>query len=208
MAVLLNMVLCGCVIRKEEDVMNNQMVEQFQKLMDEDKAGDGHSVEWDGKKAQNIKDEQDNPQISDGRTGFVGLDKIQKTKWSVKIDQSENYKVVSDEEDNFKIESEDWCLEIEKTDYDLAIEKLKKASALKVMPENEIDKNIREYNNRVSLFRGLKENGEQVYAGYTLVVEDFFDNSYQLSYFGKGNMNKIKGNAAMVFGAFQTEIAD
>lgn len=201
-----DLLISGCrSMEMEELSMDYKAVEQFQKLMDEDQAGDKKSVEWDGTEACVIEDPMDDNNILDGRGGFQPFKDIVKDEWRVKTDVLAEESVVCDTGQHFRAEGEDWYLEILQADFAKADQELKQDSMMKDVTETELSQNIKKGNLKANLYRGLRTVKEGELAGYVLIAEDYFSHTYQLSYFGTGNMGVVKDKAMRLFGSFETE---
>lgn len=200
--------VCGCrKTSQEENNMDYQAAEQFQKLMDQDKTGDKKSVEWDGTEAHEIEDRLDDSEILDGRGGYDPYTKVEKAEWSVKVDQMDEggYTVTADGEEHYRLEGDDWYLEIRKSSFEDSVRNLNEDAGMKDVTENDLSHHIADLNSKTALYRGLKEEKGKVLAGYVLVLEDYFEHSYQVSYFGTGNMGDVKAKAMRLFSGFETD---
>ena len=61
---------------------------------------------------------------------------------------------------------------------------------------------LREKNNHVCIFNGLRKYAGGLFAGYSMILEDAFGHAYQIGWFGTGNMSRIKTEAEEVFRGF------
>ena len=204
MAVMMIIYGCGAEKKEEGTGMKTETVAEFQRLMDEETEGDRLAVNWDGVRAEIIDDALDDPEVSDGRGGNNSYVSVEKENWETKLPAAEPYEVGCDEEEQYYVSGKDWELEISKVEIREAVEELAANDWMQAVTKRDLSQNIIKRNENAALYRGLKKTGANIKAGYVLILEDYFENSWKLSYFGEGNMNDVKANAMMVFENFRT----
>lgn len=195
---------CGMEEKEEEAVMTNQTADEFQKLMDEEQAGDKLAVNWDGVKAEVIEDPWDDIEISDGRGDYV-YESIEKEGWNVKLIGERQYRILMDEEEQYVARGDDWELEIRKINLEEVLESLSEDQWMQAVTKKDLNQQIADRNENAALYRGLKETEDGVKAGYILALEDSWGNDWMLSYFGCGNMNDVKSAAMTIFKSFRSK---
>lgn len=208
MACLAVLMLCSCGNKKTEDIdMDESRIEEFQRLMDEYQAGDKKTVYWDGQNAGTKEDVLDDEQLEDGR-GSGPYVEISNEAWSVKVpDQFEDEcSVISDQPESYRMEGESWVFTVERMGYEDALAGLEEEAWLTDVTESSLGPAVKRKNAKAALYRGIRRDGERFLAGYALAAEDYFGNSYCISYFGIGNMNEITMRAKGIFKTFETEL--
>ncbi|MGI6012300.1 MAG: hypothetical protein ACOX8H_12535 [Ruminococcus sp.] len=200
--------LWGCSKKEGEEtaMIEEAAVKEFQKLMNEDQKGDGKSVFWDGSQAKVAEDRQDIPNVLDGRGGFQSFETIKKEQWSMKLSQKKEYETVSDQEEDYRLKGEGWYLEIVKKEFQEGRQEMENSPAMEEVTEKELNRNVKERNEKAALYRGLVEVDGSVLAGYTLLAQDYFGNSWQVGYYGMGNINEVKAQALRTIDSFQPNV--
>ena len=142
-SILLSVSLTGCnEFAKSNSGRNQNMVnmeesisalEQFYKLVEEDKTGDKKSVYWDGKSASMVEDEFDSLDISDGRgmitgTERTGIPDVFELNYPNSI---ENVVLTSDSEEDYHLTADVVDIRIQLVDFHSKQEELKKDSSYK-----------------------------------------------------------------------------
>lgn len=188
---LTGIMLTGCAMGKDYSNLKqgdkmDQVVYEFQKLMDQDESGNKKAVFWNGEKAYIDYDELDDKNIEDGRY-LRGYDPFSNEKVDINIYGMEDRNEVVSAPDHllFEAADESWYFELEFTDsFDQKVEELKQDKWLHFMGESKL-----EYDERRALFRGISTYKGRNYAGYTEVYDDGFDNYCVVKYMAIGNMN-------------------
>ena len=190
------------MVNMEESI---SALEQFYKLVEEDKTGDKKSVYWDGKSASMVEDEFDSLDISDGRgmitgTERTGIPDVFELNYPNSI---ENVVLTSDSEEDYHLTADVVDIRIQLVDFHSKQEELKKDSSYKQIDASILSKHQTKYFEDYKLYVGLIKTEEETYAGYTLLFESNLNNkSYMISVAGIGNLEDIKMNALYIMNHF------
>lgn len=214
-SLLLSVSLTGCNdFAKSNSGRNQNManmeesinaLEQFYKLVEEDKTGDKKSVYWDGKSASMVEDEFDSLDISDGRGGITGTERtgIPDVFELYYPDSIENVVLTSDSEEDYHLTTDVVDIRIQLVDFHSKQEELKEDSSYKEIDGGILSKHQTKYFENYKLYVGLIKTGEETYAGYTLLFQsNLNDKSYMISVAGIGNLEDIKINALYIMNHF------
>ena len=180
------------MVNMEESI---SALEQFYKLVEEDKTGDKKSVYWDGKSASMVEDEFDSLDISDGRgmitgTERTGIPDVFELNYPNSI---ENVVLTSDSEEDYHLTADVVDIRIQLVDF----------HSNKQIDASILSKHQTKYFEDYKLYVGLIKTEEETYAGYTLLFESNLNNkSYMISVAGIGNLEDIKMNALYIMNHF------
>lgn len=205
-AVLLIIDGCGSDIGEDVTKMKGETVLEFQKMMDEDITGNQMAVNWNGEQTTLIKDTMDDIEILDGRNGNYAYITVEKDTWFTKLPDTKQYQIHVDQEKCFIVEGDCWELEITAVDLEETAHELSDDPWLQAVTKQDLNQTVMERFEQAALYRGLKQCEKGIRAGYVFALQDYFGNSWKLSYVGTGNMNQIKADAMMIFENFRTII--
>lgn len=219
-AVLICFTITACASNKEENgKMTNQdteleissnneqnNIENYHRLMEEDVTGDGMSVYWDGKAASVVEDQFDQNDIEDGRSVINGATSV---KLPLLFEYSypnhlEDVTVVSDNAENYHVKAKDYDIRFELVDYKNAVEELKQNNNLREIDKSNLSENQTKYFKDYHLYQGIINTQSGDYAGYVLVFESNLDDrQYKISCSGLGLIENIKITAFYIMNHFE-----
>ncbi len=184
--------------------MDNSLISQFQKAMDEDQPGDGKSVfftDGDVRVEEDLLDRND----STGEYGFGALEEIIREGWSVCAPLSGELRVISDAEERYAARTSDRVLEVVLISFDEAKLAFDQEAGLTVLSSDDpywLPQGMQQKYEKLALYLGLRELDSEVFAGYELLLEDYFGHAYRVGWLGRGNMTQIASEAFQLFQSF------
>ena len=197
-------------VKEEEKKMDSQkkmdpeMVAGFHNSMEEIRTEEGKSVIFEDGSVTIAEDILNENQVT-GEYGFGALEHVERDGWKIDAPLSGEILTVCDDIDRFIAKADNRVLEICSASFDEEKNRLDSESGLKDVSD-EFTGSMTEVfpvnYNRVVIYRGLREYEGRVYAGYVFLAEDYFEHTYQVAWFGQGNMNRIQAEAFQAFGQF------
>lgn len=195
--------LTGC---KEEKYANE--TEHLCALLEKDKPNNQKSVYWDGEKAELIKDELDDKNLSDGRYGeySVAVTEVEGVyRFRYYKECLKDAQVVSDKSEDYCIVAEDREVRIEQVDYEAEKKAFKENERYKEYKDDRAEKRLKNYKENYKLYVGTEELEEHLpYAGYVLLFQsDETKSAYKISVSGEGYMEDIWILAGEIMRSFE-----
>ena len=191
-------------LKEEGKNMDSEMIARFHTSMEEIQSGKGKSVIFEDGSVSIAEDILNDDQET-GEYGFGALEHVERDSWSIDAPLSGEMSIICDNNDQFIANADDRVLEICSASFDEEKNRLDSESGLKDVSD-EFTGSMTEVfpvnYNRVVIYRGLREYEGRVYAGYVFLAEDYFEHTYQVAWFGQGNMNRIQAEAFQAFGQF------
>lgn len=180
----------------------------FHYLMERTFMEDGKTVYWNGDRAFVANESMHEESILKDHIYNTDIKMINFfEEWSVMFADStgltflKDYIITRTADDYFFVNATHY-FRIRKVNYEKAVNKLENNYNFVEITENvkndKLGKRYKDY----SIYRGVVQNEDKVYAGFTAIVDGYSDNAYELSYFSKGDMLEICKSAFAFINGF------
>lgn len=186
--------------------MEQQQIEEFFELMEQNEYGDKKSVYWDGTSAKEVADEQDSSDVQDGRWNIekcetITVEDMFEFIYPGDIDEVTLRSVMPE---NYHMSAPDLDVRIQQIEYDEAIKAAEKRTSLRKVEGEELSQNQTKYFKDYALYLTVTDTGKENYAGYQLFFEsNLTDRAYSISVTGLGNMDDLKVTAFYIMNHFE-----